>query len=54
MVALAFYMILKAILYVQYFFSFDVMLFPVLFIENLLIKTDVTVICVPCMIEYIC
>ena len=43
-------MILKAILYVHYFCSFGVMLF----IINLLIKTDSTVICVPCMLEHVC
>ena len=36
---------LKAILCVQHFCSFGVMLF----IVNLLIKTDSTVICVPCL-----
>ena len=42
-------MILKAILRVQHFCSFRAMLF----IVNLLIKTDSTVICVPCMLEYV-
>ena len=44
-------MMLKAILGVQHFCSFGVML---LLIVNLLIKTDSTVICVPCMLEYVC
>ena len=35
---------------VQHFCSFGAMLF----IVNLLIKTDSTVICVPCMLEYVC
>ena len=43
-------MILKAILCVQHFCSFGAMLF----IVNLLIKTDSTVICVPCMLEHVC
>ena len=43
-------MMLKAILCDQYFFSFGAMLF----IVNLLIKTDSTVICVPCMLEHVC
>ena len=52
-------MILKAILCVsvfegnfvcQRFFSFGAMLF----IVNLLIKTDSTVIYVPCMLEHVC
>ena len=43
-------MILKAILCVQHFSSFDAMIF----IVNLLIKTDSTVICVPCMLEHVC
>ena len=43
-------MILKAILCVQYFCSFGAMLF----IVNLLIKTDSTVICVSCMLEHVC
>ena len=42
-------MILKAILCVQHFCSFGAMLF----IVNLLIKTDSTVICVPCMLEHV-
>ena len=42
-------MILKAILSVQHFRSFDAMLFKV----NLLVKTDSTVICVPCMLEHV-
>ena len=43
-------MILKTILCVQHFCSFNAMLF----IVNLLIKTDSTVICVPCMLEHVC
>ena len=43
-------MILMAILCVQHFCSFGVMLFLV----NLPIKTDSTVICVPCMLEHVC
>ena len=43
-------MILKAILCVQHFCSFGVMLF----IVNLLTKKDSTVICVPCMLEHVC
>ena len=43
-------MMLKAILCVQHFCSFGAMLF----IENLLMKTDSIVICVPCMIEHVC
>ena len=43
-------MILKVILCVQHFCSFSAMLF----IVNLLIKTDPTVICVPCMLEHVC
>ena len=43
-------MILKAIFCVQHFCSFGVMLF----IVNLLIKTDPTVICVLCMLEHVC
>ena len=43
-------MILKALLCVQHFCSFDEMLF----IVNLLRKTDSTVICVPCMLEHVC
>ena len=43
-------MILKASLCVQHFCSFDAMLF----IVNLLIKTDSTVICVSCMLEHVC
>ena len=42
-------MILKAILCVQNFCSFDAMLF----IVNLLIKADSTVICVPCILEHV-
>ena len=45
-----FYMIFKAILCVQHVCSFAAMLF----IVNLLIKTDSTVICVPCMLEHVC
>ena len=41
---------LKAILCVQNFCSFGAMLF----IVNLLVKTDSTVICVPCMLELVC
>ena len=43
-------MILKAILCVQCFCSIGAMLFNV----NLLIKTDSTVNCVPCMLEHVC
>ena len=43
-------MILMVILYVQHFFNFGAMLF----IVNLLIKTDSTVICVSCMLEHVC
>ena len=43
-------MILKAILCVQHFYSFGAMLF----IVNLLIKMDSTVICVLCMLEHVC
>ena len=43
-------MIFKAILCVQHFCSFGAMLF----IVNLLIETDSTVICVPCMREHVC
>ena len=43
-------MILKAILCVQHFCSFGAMLF----IVHLLLKTDSTVICVPCMFEHVC
>ena len=42
-------MILKAIFCVQHFCSFSAMLF----IVNLLIKMDSTVICVPCMLEHV-
>ena len=42
-------MILKASLCVQHFCSFGAMLF----IINLLIKTDSTVICVPRMLEHV-
>ena len=41
---------LKAILCVQHFCSLGAMLF----IVNLLIKTDSTVICVPCRLEHVC
>ena len=41
---------LKAILCVQHIYSFGAMLF----IVNLLIKTDYTVICVPCMFDHVC
>ena len=43
-------MILKAILCVQHFCTFGAMLF----IVNLLIKKESTVICVPYMLEYVC
>ena len=43
-------MISMAILCVQHFCSFGAMLF----IVNLLIKTDSTVISVPCMLEHVC
>ena len=43
-------MILKATLCAQHFCSFGARLF----IVNLLIKTDPTVICVPCLLEYVC
>ena len=43
-------MILKAILCVKHFCSFG----ATLFIVNLIIKTDSTVICVPCMLEHVC
>ena len=43
-------MILKEILCVQHFCSFGAMLF----IVNVLIKTDSTVICVPCVLEHVC
>ena len=43
-------MILEAHFYVQHFSSLGAMLF----IVNLLIKTDSTVICVPCMLEHAC
>ena len=43
-------MILKAIFCVHHFCSFGVMLF----IVNLLIKTDYTVICVLCMLKHVC
>ena len=43
-------MILKVILCVQHFCKFGAMLF----IINLLIKMDSTVICVPCMLEHVC
>ena len=45
-----FYMILNAIFCVQHFYSFGAMLF----IVNLIIKTDYTVICVPFMLEHVC
>ena len=44
-------MILKAILCVQHFCSFDAMLSMIV---NLLIKTDSTVICVPCLFKHVC
>ena len=43
-------MMLKAILFVPHFFTFGAMLF----IVNLLTKTDSTVICVPCMLKHVC
>ena len=43
-------MILKAILRVQHFCSSG----EVLFVVNLLIKTDSIVTCVPCMLEHVC
>ena len=43
-------MMLKAILCVQHFCSFGAMLF----IVNLLIKTDSTVDSVTCMLEHVC
>ena len=43
-------MILKAIFCVPHFCSFGAMLF----IVNLLIKTDSTVVRVPCMLEHVC
>ena len=43
-------MILKAVVYAQHFCSFGAMLF----IVNLLINMDSTVICVPCMLEHVC
>ena len=43
-------MLLKTVLCVQHFCSFGAMLF----IVYLLIKMDSTVICVPCMTEYVC
>ena len=42
-------MMLKAILCVQHFCSFG----AIIFIVNLLINTDSTVICVPCMLEHV-
>ena len=42
-------MTLKAILCAQHFCSFGAMLF----IANLLIKTDSSVTCVPCMLEHV-
>ena len=43
-------MMLKASFCVQHFCSFGAMLF----IVNLFIKTDSTVICAPCMLEHVC
>ena len=43
-------MIFKAILCVYHFSSFGALLF----IVNLLIKTDSTVICVHCMLQHVC
>ena len=42
-------MMLKAILCVQHFCSFRAMLF----IVNLLMETDFTVICAPCMLKHV-
>ena len=42
-------MILKAILCVEHFCSFGAMLV----IVNLLLKTNSTFICVPCILEYV-
>ena len=42
-------MILVVILCVQHFCSFG----GILFIVNLLVKTDSTAICVPCMLEHV-
>ena len=42
-------MILNEILCVQHFCNFGALLF----IANLLIKTDSTVICVPCVLEHV-
>ena len=42
-------MMLKAIFCVQHFYGFGAMLF----IVNLLIKPDSTVICVPCMLQHV-
>ena len=43
-------MMMKAILCAQNFYSFGAMFF----IVNLLIKTDSTDFCVPCMLEHVC
>ena len=43
-------MILKAVLCVHHFYSFD----ETLFLVKLLIKTDSIVICFPCMLEHVC
>ena len=43
-------MMLKEILCVQHFCRFGAMLF----IVNLLIKTDSTIICVLCMLKHVC
>ena len=43
-------MILKAILCVQHYCSFGAIVFNL----HLLIKTDSTIICVPCMLEHVC
>ena len=43
-------MVLKAILCVPHFCSFGALLF----IVNLLIKTDSIVICVSCMLDHVC
>ena len=45
-----FYKISKEILCVHQFCNFGAMLF----IVNLLIKTDSIVVCVPCMLEHVC
>ena len=47
-------MILKEILCVQHFCSFGPGFGVMLFIVNLLINTDSTVICVRCMLAHVC